>query len=379
MIPIAAEAKRMTWNGAQRLGLAALLLSLSVACSTDDVVREPALRPVRTQVASYSSRKLHQSLAGVAKPGVESWLSFRIPGSLIDLPADVGASVRKGQVLARIDPTDYEIAVKRAEAGLAQANAASRRAEADYARAKALYENNNASRSELDAARAAAESGLAQVEAVSRELEQAVQQLDYTVLRAPTRGLVAEVNTEVNENISAGQHLILLTAGSHSEVRLVVPERMISQVELGQGAEVVFDALPGRDFSALVSEVGVVSSGSTAYSVTVRLIDPTTEIRAGMAATVRLSLSRSNEEDKLYLRPVAVGADVHGNYVFVVERNGTDRGIVHRRSVDVGRLTPQGIEIVGGLNAGETVVTAGVRRLSEGELVRLPGPQGDSE
>ncbi len=99
---------------------------------------ETVLRPVRYEVVAPSDEARLRTFAGVAKAGVESDLSFRVAGTVEEVPVVVGRRVQRGQVLARIDTTDYELKVQEALAGLAQAEAASRNAEADYERVRGL-------------------------------------------------------------------------------------------------------------------------------------------------------------------------------------------------------------------------------------------------
>jgi RND family efflux transporter MFP subunit len=338
---------------------------------------ETVLRPVRYQEVSTSQEARIRTFAGVARAGVESNLSFRVAGTVDRLAVSVGQQVRRGQTLARMDPIDYELKVQEALAGLAQATAASRNAEADYERVRGLYENNNASRRELDGARAGSESSRAQVEAAQKRLEQARQQVSYSTLRAPVDGTVAAVNVEVNENVNAGQKVFLLTAGSETEVEVALPEAVISGVELGQRVEVSFDALPGRVFDAEVTEAGVAAVGTaTTFPVTARLTESDRDIRSGMAAEVSFRFSTAGRSGRILVSPVAVGEDRDGRFVFVLEsKKGagdgeTSTAVVRRRAVTVGELTGDGLEIQSGLEDGELVVTAGVRRLSNGERVK---------
>jgi RND family efflux transporter MFP subunit len=357
----ALKMKRLT------MGLVALLL---VGCAEEAVV-EKAIRPVRSQVVAASGASRVRSFAGVAKAGLESQLSFRVGGTVERVPARVGATVKRGQILAQLDPTDYELKVQEAVAGLAQAKAAERNAEADYDRVRGLYENNNASLRELDGARATAESSEAQVEAAEKRLEQARQQLSYSTLRAPVDGQVAAVDVEVNENVSSGQKLFLLTAGSDIEVEVALPGALIADIDEGQSAEVTFDALPGRRFSARVTEAGVAAVGTaTTFPVTVRLEEADPGIRSGMAAEVSLEFGGGTASKRMLVPAVSVGEDRDGRYVFVFEEAGDGQGVVRRREVSVGELTADGIEILAGLTEGEVIVTAGVRRLSDGEEVR---------
>lgn len=355
------------------VGAAALFIC---SCAEEVEAPEPVIRPVRTHQVAALGGGDRAIYAGVAKAGIESRLSFRVNGTVEHVGVKVGDRVRRGKILARLDATDFELSVEQSEASLAQARASLRQAEADYGRTRALYENNNASRAELDAGRAAAESATAQVEAAAKALEQARQQVSYTRLASPMHGAVATVNVEVNENVSAGQALFVLTADSSPEVEIRVPEVLITQIRAGQTGEVTFDAFPDRAFSGTVTEVGVTASGSSTFPVTLRIDDGGAAIRSGMAAEVSLEVRYDGQplgSPAIHVPLVAVGEDQNGSFVLVVEDGADDTATVRRRPVEVGDLTEHGVRILSGLENGESVVTAGVRRLSDGMIVRSIG------
>ena len=357
------------------------------ACGGGETAEETVIRPVRYEEALAVGAKRERQLSGIAKAGVESQLSFRVGGTIEDLAVTVGRDVSKGDLIARLDATDMQLQLQEAEAALAQAEAAERKAEADYDRVRGLYENQIASKSDLDAARAQAESTGAQVEAARQRLARARRQLSYTRLTAPLDGAIAAVRAEVNENIQPGQTVALLASGSRPEVEVAVPEALISQVREGDAAEVTFDALPGAVFPAVVTEVGVAMTGNaSAFLVTVLLEVSDGAIRSGMAATVTLrfgphngSAVGSGGKERILVRPVAVGEDRGGRYVFVLEPEaagepddtGERLAVARRRAVEVGELTPEGLEIRAGLADGELVATAGVRRIRDGQTVKL--------
>jgi len=362
--------KRRVFAGCLVLSVIAL-----AACERDEPVVETPPRPVRTLVVETHSDTIPSVLAGVARAGVESNLSFRVSGTVTNLPAVVGRRVRRGQVLGRLDPVDYELAVEEAKASLAQTEAGLRQAIADYGRVRLLYENNNAAKSDLDAGRAAFESAGAQGEAAQKRLAQAQQQLGYAVLRAPVAGAVAAVEVELNETIAAGQTVVRLTSGDTPEIEIGVSEITIPFIRVGMPASVRFDALPGSSFVSTVTEVGVATGqGSSTYLVTLRLDESDTAIRSGMAAEVSLEIGNPDGARRILLPPVAVSEDRNGRFVFLVDDKGEGLGVVKRRSVTVGEFTREGIEILEGLAIGEVVVTAGVRRLTDGMEVRYtPG------
>jgi len=352
-----------------------LLVGLG-ACTSEMPDAAPVLRPVRYQRVTVEGLETSRTLVGVVKAGIEADLSFRVGGTVIEVEVTLGDSVRKGDVLARLDGVDYELEVQQADAGLAQAAAAVRKSEADFDRTRALYENNNASKSELDAARAAAESARSQVDAATRRLQLTRQQLAYTVLRAPIDGAIALKDIEINESVKAGDPVFMMTSGSRAKVEFAVPGVMIAEVDVGLPVVVSIDALPGREFPAEITEVGVAALGvSAAFGSTARLLEEVPEAKSGMAAEVAWRFKATGSEGNLAVPWVAVGEDRDGRFVFVLEPESEGVGTVHRRAVTVGAIG-QSIEILEGIEAGDLVVTAGTRRLADGMRVKMDDETG---
>lgn len=357
----------------------AVLVMLAVSgtlvpgCGKKDAGPEQVIRPVRYQQVYAMGGDRERSFSGVAEASMESRLSFKVSGTVRRVPVKVGDTVQAGQLLAELDPEDYDLQVQEAQASLARAQAEARNAEADYGRVRALYENSNASKNDLDAARAGSESAQAQVKAAEKHLELARLQKSYTRLNAPADGAIADVTIEVNENVSPGQPVVLLTAGSEIEVRVSVPEALIASVREGEDATAQFDALPGQRFAARVTEVGVApTGGATTYPVKVTLVEVPETVRPGMAATVNLrSSSGGSGADRYVVPPGAVGEDQEGRFVFLVEETTEGMGVAHRHPVRVGELTDQGLEITEGVSDGDLLVTAGVTKLEDGQAVRL--------
>jgi len=350
--------------------LSNILLLLLISCGKEPEVEE-VIRPVRYQKVYISGGERTRTFSGVAQASQESRLSFKVAGTVKRIAVKVGDNVEVGQLIAELDPKDYELQAEEAEAALSQAQAQQRNTEANYERVRKLYENRNVSRNDLDAARAGAESTEAQVKSIQKRLELAKSQLSYTRLIVPTRGAIATVECEVNENVNPGQTVVQLTSGSGIEVEVAVPEVLISQVREGNKVTVIFDALPEQAFSGRVTEVGVSSTGyATTFPVTIRLEEADQSVRPGMAAEVSFKFE-SAQQERINVPSVAVGEDRQGRFVFVVEPAEQGFGIAHRRPVMIGDLTEQGIEILEGLNDGERVVTAGVSKLTDGQKVRI--------
>ncbi len=349
-----------------------------VACEAEQQTAPERIRPVLYHRVERAGGPRSRTLSGVSEAGTESVLSFKVPGQITELPVKVGDTVRRRQRLAELDPTDYKLRLKQAEASRSNARAQRRNAQAAYNRVRALYANQNASRSDLDAAQAAFESARANMQAASQAHSLAKQQLSYTKLTAPVSGSIAQVDVEVNENVGAGQPIIKLTSGSRPKVTVALPESLISKVERGDEVEVTFSAVAGETFSAVVSEVAVEADASGAAFPVTAIINADPElIRPGMAAAVTFVFIPEGEEagDDRYIVPSsAVGQDRDGKFVFIVVES-PEGGLptVRRQEVTVAEeMTSDGLEITNGVSEGDLVVTAGVSKIQDGMTVRLP-------
>jgi hypothetical protein len=103
------------------------------------------------------------------------------------------------------------------------------------------------------------------------------------------------------------------------------------------------------------------------------LVENEGAVRPGMAAEVRFRFDSADQRERVLVPPVAVGEDRQGRFAFVVEPGEDGGGIARRRTVEVGALTAEGLEVLTGLSDGEIVVTAGLSRLTDGQTVRLLG------
>jgi RND family efflux transporter MFP subunit len=344
---------------------------LALGCGKEEPGPEPIVRPVRTVQVFAGDAARVRSFSGLSRAGLESNLSFKVAGTVERLPVKVGDRVRSGQLLAALDDTDYELRVRQTAASLERAQAELRNAESSYERVRALYENNNASRAQLDQALTARESARAEVRSTENSLELARLQLEYAVLKAPVAGAIRSLSIERNENVLAGQTVVVLSAGERPEVEVGVPEMLVNQVREGMGVRVRFDALGGRSVTATVTEVGVAPErGGSTFPVIARIDDVDPEVRPGMAAEVEFELD-SGGRDRMTVPSFAVSEDRTGRFVYVVELGDEGRGTVRRRAVEVGDITSGGLEILSGLDDGDLVVTAGVSKIQDGLEVRV--------
>ena len=352
------------------IGLFALIFQ---SCSGDKTETETVIRPVRYKQVFATGGNRVRTFSGSSQANIESNLSFKVSGTINSLRVNVGDKVKAGQIIARLDSENFRLQAQEAEASLTQAEAQARNAAVNYDRIRSLYENDNASLNDLDGARAQDESAQAAVKSVEKRLEQARLQLEYATLKAPIDGAIAEIMIEVNENVQAGKTIALLTSESDFEVEVSMPEVLISNINVGDKATVTFDAIPDKTFPATISEVGVSAVGTaTTFPVTVILDSTDPNIRAGMATQVSFTFKSMDQRERFIIPPVAVNEDREDKYVFIVTPSENGLGQVHRKKVDVGDLTADGLEIFSGLSDGDRVITAGISKLTDGMIVRLP-------
>ena len=354
-----------------------LLLGLSLAClaacdSGDSDEREEIIRPVRFTKVMLDDGMMQRVFSGSSEAKLESSLSFKVSGTLQVRDASIGDQLQAGQVIAKLDPTDFNISINDAEASLANAQAQMRSAKSSYERTKTLYENDNTSKLELDSARAASESAAAQVESAIQKLRSARLQLSYTRLHSPGVCTVADTFAKVNENVSAGMAILKVNCGECANVKIVVPGSFVNQISSGEEVQVSFGALSEQSYRATVTEIGVASANtSSAFPVTVALQEGCDQIRSGMAADVAFETMLGNGQSNMRVPQVSVGEDGQGKYVFVLEQDSSGDWFARRRSIELGEFVPPGLTISSGLREGELIVTAGVRRIVDGQKVKM--------
>lgn len=361
--------------------LLALLIPMSLvltACGPDEVFTEHPPRPVRVVDAKPLDSIVQRTFSGRLRATAGARLSFRVGGKVAERRVDIGSKVLAGQEIARLEDDDFRLRRDRAQAQLDTAGAEVRRARAALDRIQALYASDNATRDQLDNALAALDSAEGVRLASQRALDLAVRELSYTRLGAGRSGVVADLRLEAGENVAPGQWVVEIAESAGSlEVEWSVPEGLIGGFQVGMGVDVGLASVGGTA-QATVIEVGAAPRGAVAgYPVVARLEGEDPRRRPGMAAEVTADLGRHGSADTdipsgaVLLPSHAVAGDPNGHYVLVLGDGEGDSRTVMRRTVTIGHIRPEGLEILDGVRAGETVVAAGVGFLDDGQTVRL--------
>jgi RND family efflux transporter MFP subunit len=344
------------------LTLFLLVISLLSACAQPEPEPRP-IRNLRTIVVGDISDIRNGQLPGRARSADEVDLSFDVSGTISERPVSIGSMVEKGELIARLDPRDFQANVRSTEAD-------ARTAKRNYERGSELLKTDFISEAEFDRLEA-------RVDITQANLDLAKKALSDSEIYAPFSGVIVNLSVEKFQSIRAKSPIARLLGVDMVEMVVNVSESQITNVHQIEKIEVEFDALPGIRLPATITEIGREASLTTrTFPITLSMEQPEgANVLAGMAGTAYATATLSTEEASGYVIPVgALFGEATDNVskVWVVDSNST----VHSREVRVGRVTPGGVQIVEGLAAGEKIATAGVHTLSEGQQVLVAGTEG---
>ncbi len=342
-----------------------VLALLLTACSpppSDELHATASVRPARIFQVTARGDTEHYQFVGRVEAAQTVDMSFQVPGMLIALPVREGQEVAAGEFIAAIDPTDYELALREAEAQLQLARQ-------DYERKRQLLRQQVMAQSEVDDART-----LVQLREV--RVERAREDLADTRLYAPFDAVVARRFTDNHVNIVPGTPVVRLHDRRELHVRANVPEDLLATAD---GDRVVsidarFDFAGDRRFPLQIHEnTGEADSVAQTYAITFSMA-PVEDfnILPGMTATVEVVLRAPVGGSAVVIPTNALVSDAERNFHVWLYDPAT--GSVHKRVVEVGTPAGSGIPVLAGLGDGDLIVATGATALQEGMRVR---PLGD--
>ncbi len=370
----------------------ALLFLAPLLTGCSEPPPEEPIRPVlATKVGDVEGFQSNR-FPGRAKAKEETNLSFRVRGPLITRAVDVGDQIKAGDLIARIDPTDYEVALENMEGRLDKAKADREFGQSEYARLQRIFKDDPGavSKTALTKRKQERDAAVAEVRTLTASVEQAKLALGYTTLKAPFDGTIVATYVENFEFVKAQQPIVRLLDKSKIEMVIDVPEGLITLAPYVERLVVVFDAYPDVELEAEIFEIGSEATEATrTYPVTLRMDQPeNATILPGMAGVATGSARVPDDPTEGVKVPGhAVVSDQSGKqYVWVLKpeteppegRSATRiKAVAERREVTVGKLTPFGILVASGLKSGEWIATAGLNTLRDGQEVFLQPAYGE--
>ena len=303
-------------------------------------------------------------------------IGVRVAGRIDRYFVEEGQSVRQGDPLVQLDDRDYRAAVARTEAGLTLARANVTLAQAELERGRALRRQNVISVQEFDILENKAAVMRATVRQLEADLAQAQVNLEYTLLRAPTDGVVLAKSKEVGEiavpgGFAGSGDLIRLANLNDLRAEVDVNEADLTRVRLGQSAVVTPDAYPDARYAARVVKMyPQVDKQKGTLKVEVRVLEPDARLLPDMSARVTFLADAPADGQRatpaVLVPAAAVQRDAGGNnYVWVF-----DAGRARRVVVDTAGDVEGRVRIARGLAGGETVIV-GTPPTRDGQRVRV--------
>lgn len=326
------------------------LIAISLTACNESSSTVKSERPALTRVVGAQALENGHTYSGEIRARHEMNLSFRTGGKIVERMVDIGAQVKKGQVLARLDPADATL-----QAGAATAQY--QQALADAKRYRELRGKGFVSQSALDAKETALESAHAQAGLTKN-------QSDYTTLRAEHDGVVAATLVEAGQVVTSGQPVLRVALAGEREVAIEIPEAEFARHHIGEAALVLTEN--GSPLTGHLRELSpVADTASRTYAARVAFTDPSSPIALGMTARVRFDGGRAQHALLIPLSAIYQQGKQTAVWIVAADRS------VSLRQIQVASYRDDGAVIASGLTAGERIVSAGVHRLSPGEKITM--------
>jgi RND family efflux transporter MFP subunit len=294
--------------------------------------------------------------AGVLSAKRELDLSFKVPGVVQRVLVEEGAHVKRGQLLATLDPTEVQ-------AGSEQASEAYVKAQRDAARARMLHEASSLPRASMEDA----ETALVLTRAAASS---AAFNLRHSSLVAPDDGVVERRTLEAGEVVAPGRPVFHFKSGLGSVVKVGLVDRDVLTVSLGDRAEVELDAMAGHPFAARVTRVATSRTPTSGtYEVELALLDMRAALALPSGLTAKVSFVRDESALSLPLTALVEGDREHAA-VFRLEQ-----GKARRTPVRIDGIEGDRVMLAGGIDEAVQVVSTGAAELRDGARVRVVGEE----
>ncbi len=305
-------------------------------------------------------------------------LSFRIGGKIVERTVRLGDRVKRGQVLARLDPMDPQKQLASAQASFDGAEQRLAYAQQQLARDRAQSERNLIAASQLEQTQDAFNAARAVRDQAAAQLAIARNSLAYTTLTSDQDGVITSENADTGQVVSAGQPVYGLAWDGDSDVLLDAAEADVGRFAVGQVAAVRFPGLPGRLYDARVREIAPAADPqSRTYRIKLTVTPPDPALRLGMTGdAVLVPNTPAGTERAAKVFSVPVTALFHRDSepaVWVVDASST----LQLRGVQVDRYAADSVLVSKGLQDGDVVVLAGVHTVYAGEHVHAVRPLYD--
>ncbi|SFH99771.1 RND family efflux transporter, MFP subunit [Collimonas sp. OK307] len=320
------------------------------------------------QVAPHDLREI-LTLSGALRAVNQAQVKARVSGEVREVLVREGASVSSGQVIVKMDTSEYQARVNQALGSQVAAQGQLDIASKTRANNKVLVEKGFISKNAFDNAASQYDIAKANVDSANGALDVARKALSDTVIRAPISGLISRRSVEPGEKVSPDNNLLEIVDLRQMEMAAAVPTSNILSVALGQEVRLTLGGLPAPVVGKVVRINPSIETGSRSIMVYIQIDNPQGLLRAGMFGEAQLTLSRKN--GVLTAPQSAIQSDASDHYVYLIEN-----GKVQRRSVTLGLRGSDGdssnaVEILSGVSNGARIVKVNLGNLPDGASVKV--------
>lgn len=338
------------------------------ACSRQEPAPDP-IRAVRTTTITPQTAGGTHEYAGEVRARTESRLGFRVGGKIVRRAADLGDSVKAGQVLAQLDPQDLQLGQESARAALSAAQVNLDQAAADFKRFKDLRDQGFISSADLERRETTLKAAQAQLAQARAQNSVQGNQAAYASLVADAKGVITGVDAEPGMVVAAGSPVVRLAHDGPRDVVFSVPEDQVGLVKRLASVPGRFKVrLWGADTAPLAATIREISAAADPVTRTflVKADIGSAAVRLGQTATVLVEMPQTAGIVKLPLS--ALKEEQGKSIVWLVDRASMT---VRAQPVQVAGADGNEAVIAAGLQAGQVVVTAGVHVLNPGQKVKF--------
>lgn len=344
--------------------IAALVATTALAgCQKEEEAAAPP-RPVLSLVVTPSALP-GTRFAGTVQAKVQAALGSRVAGRLVSRTVHVGDLVKKGDTLAVLDATAYELAVRSARAELSSAEATLASAVATEDRQKTLRASNAAAQAAVESAEQSREAANAGLTRARTALVKAEEQLSYTRIQAEFDGVVVATGAEVGQTVSPGEAIVTVARPDERDAVVDIPENA-EAIAVGNRFTVSLQINPAVTVQGVVREVAPSADAATrTRRVKIALENPPDTVRLGTTITAELE---GPDLTAIMVPETAVLQKDGKPHVWLVD---TQKGEVRLAPIEAGSTIGRYLQVASGLKEGDRVVTAGVNSLEEGQKIRI--------
>lgn len=323
-----------------------------------------ALAPVTVKTAKVetaamaASLKVSGSLEGIR----EAVVSSETQGRIVSQVLNVGSRIGQGAAIVQVDAELKNIGVQQAAAQRLAAEASLEKAELDHERNEQLFKQNAITKNQLELSALNVKSAQAQLKGAQTAESLAKRQLSDAAIKSPFAGLVSQRFVNQGETVAPGVRIATIVDDSKMKLKVNIGEMEISNLKIGDKVSVTVDALPGQKFAGRVAAISGKADMARTFSTEIEIENPGKALKSGMFARAEVLREAAREVPAVPANAIMTNGKLMQVYV-------VNDGVAHLRAIKTGAATPERVEVIEGVKAGDEVVTFGQSQLKDGSAI----------